>query len=80
MKVIVDANIVFSGILNSNSNIADVLINSNEQLLFIAPDFLRTEINKYYPKISKLTGMTLKEVKDSEYQIFKKINFFQRNK
>lgn len=76
MKVIVDANIVFSGILNSNSNIADVLINSNEQLLFIAPDFLRTEINKYHPKISKLTGMTLKEVKDSEYQIFKKINFF----
>lgn len=32
MKVIVDANIVFSAILNSNSKIGDVLINSGNNL------------------------------------------------
>lgn len=75
MKVIVDANIVFSGILNSNSKIADILINSGEQLIFIAPNFLRIEINKYHSKISKLTGMTTEEVQESEFQICKKIKF-----
>jgi predicted nucleic acid-binding protein len=75
VKVIVDANIVFSGILNSNSKIADILINSNERLIFIAPNFLRTEINKYHSKISKISGMTIEEVQESEFQICKKINF-----
>jgi hypothetical protein len=75
VKVIVDANIVFSGILNSNSKIADILINSGEQLIFIAPNFLRIEINKYHSKISKLTGMTAEEVQESEFQICKKIKF-----
>ena len=44
MKIIVDANIVFSGILNTNGKIGDLLINSKKQFEFIAPDFLRTEI------------------------------------
>ena len=44
MRVIVDANIVFSGILNSKGKIGDLLINSRKHLEFIAPDFLREEI------------------------------------
>ena len=47
MRVIVDANIVFSGILNSNGSIGDLLINSGHIFNFIAPDFLRIEIKIY---------------------------------
>ena len=75
MKVVVDANIVFSGILNTDSKIADVLINSKERILFIAPNFLRTEINKYHSKISKLSGMSMEDVYESEFQICKNIRF-----
>lgn len=46
MKIIVDANIVFSGILNTNSKIGDLLINSEKYFDFIAPDFLRIENQK----------------------------------
>ncbi len=47
MKIIVDANIVFSAILNTNSKIADLLLNSKGFFDFIAPDYLLTETKKY---------------------------------
>ena len=75
MKLIVDANIVFSGILNTNGKIADLLINSKKQFEFIAPDFLRKEIYKHYKKISKISGMTVEQVREAEFQICKDITF-----
>lgn len=75
MKLIVDANIVFSGILNSNGKIGDLLINSKKHFQFIAPDFLRTEIHKLYPKLSKISKMTIDDVRESEFQVCKEIIF-----
>ncbi|WP_436410293.1 PIN domain-containing protein [Parapedobacter flavus] len=48
MILIVDANIVFSGILNTDGKIGDLLINSVGYLKFIAPEYLRKEIKKHY--------------------------------
>lgn len=75
MKIIVDANIVFSGILKSDSKIGDLLINSGEIFKFIAPDFLRTEIYQHLDKLVKISKMTLEQVLEAEYQICKSINF-----
>ena len=75
MKIIVDANIVFSGILNTNGKIADVLINSHKQFTFISPDFLRTEIRKHYIRLTKISGLTLEQVQEAEFQICKDITF-----
>jgi len=44
VRLIVDANIVFSGIINSKGKIGDLLINSKNKFDFIAPDFLWNEI------------------------------------
>lgn len=75
MRIIVDANIIFSGILNSNGKIGDLLINSKKHFEFIAPDFLRTEIYNHYSRLSKISGMTLDEVREAEFQIYKDITF-----
>ena len=75
MKVIVDANIVFSGILNTKGKIGDILINSHHLIDFIAPDFLRTEIRNHYRKLSKISGLSMKELFESEFQICKEIVF-----
>ncbi len=75
MKVIVDANIVFSGILNSNGIIGDLLINSQKHFDFIAPHFLRAEIYKHYSRLSKISGMTIEQVREAEFQICKDITF-----
>jgi len=75
MKIIVDASIVFSGILNSNGKIGDLLINSDDFFSFIAPDFLRTEIYNHHKKLMDISNMTLGQILESEYQICKSITF-----
>jgi len=75
MKIVVDANIVFSGILNSNGKIGDLLINYGKHFSFIAPDFLRTEIYNHHEKLVRISNLTLTQVLESEYQIYKSIRF-----
>ena len=75
MRIIVDANIVFSGILNTNSKIGDLLINSKKKFYFIALEFLRTEIKKHYPKLIKISGLSLDQIQEAEFQIYKDIHF-----
>jgi len=75
MKIIVDANIVFSAILNTNSKIADLLLNSEGIFEFISPDYLLTETKKYHKKISLISKMSLGEVVRIENKITKPISF-----
>ncbi len=75
MKLIVDANIVFSAILNTNGKIGDLLINSNKYFNFIASGFLRIEIKKHYSKIIKVSGLTLEQVQEAEFEIYKDVTF-----
>lgn len=75
MRLIVDANIVFSGILNSKGKIGDLLINSRKYLEFIAPNFLHEEIFKHYSRLCKISGLTSEQVRESEFQVCKDITF-----
>ncbi len=75
VKFIVDANIVFSGILNTNGKIADLLINSEEYFDFIAPDFLRSEIHKHYHRLAKISGLTVRQIQESEFFLYRNITF-----
>jgi predicted nucleic acid-binding protein len=75
VKIIVDANIVFSAILNTSSKIGDLLINSKGYFEFIAPNFLQAEIYKHYPKLAKISGMTLEEVREAEAHVCEEIHF-----
>jgi predicted nucleic acid-binding protein len=75
VRVILDANIAFSGILSTNGRIGDLLINSAGLVDFIAPNFLRTEIKKHYPKLIKLSNMTLEEIRESEFQLYSGVTF-----
>lgn len=75
MRVIVDANIVFSGILNSKSKIGDLLINSSGLVDFIAPDFLRSEIRKHHNRLTKISKLSIEDIVDIEFIISKDIKF-----
>jgi predicted nucleic acid-binding protein len=75
VRIIVDANIVFSGILKSDGKIGDLLINSGGLFKFISPDFLRIEIQRHHEKLVKISKLSLDQVLESEFQICKSINF-----
>jgi predicted nucleic acid-binding protein len=75
MKVVIDANIVFSGILNTNGKIGDLLFNSHRQLEFIAPNFLRNEISKHHQRLQKISGLRSEEIREAEFLIYNHIHF-----
>ena len=75
MKIIVDANIIFSGILNSNGKIGDLLINSKKHFNFIAPEFLRYEIKSKYERLQSISNLNIAQIIEAEYQLCKDITF-----
>ena len=56
MTVIIDANIVFSIIINPGSRFGDYFLTNPDNLLFVSPNYLRKEIFKHQYKILKITG------------------------
>lgn len=75
MKLIVDTNIVFSGILNSKSNIGKILINSISYFEFYSVNFLNAELFKHRSRLRKLTGLTEEELEELVNLVTNKITF-----
>ncbi len=64
MKIVVDSNIVFSALLNSNSRIATILLNPGSKLSFYTTEELVFEIEKHRNKLKKLTSLSDFELSD----------------
>ena len=79
MKIIVDANIVFSAILNTNIRIAQILIYENPKFQFYSCDYLQTEILKHREKLLKLTNLSLGELLELENFITHNITFINEH-
>ncbi len=54
MRIVIDSNIAFSAILNSNSKISQIILQPKTRLNFYATNQLLIEINKHKSKIQKL--------------------------
>ena len=75
MKIIVDTNIVFSAILNSNSRIGKILLNSKEHFQFFTFNYLRTEIQRHTNKLLKLTKLNDVQLSELKELITQHITF-----
>ncbi|MBS1736142.1 MAG: DNA-binding protein [Bacteroidetes bacterium] len=75
MKIIVDTNIVFSAILNSNSRIGKILLNSKEHFQFFSCNYLQVEIHRHRNKLLKLTKLTEEHLSELESLVTEKITF-----
>lgn len=75
MKIIVDTNIIFSAILNSNGTIGNILFNSNDFLEFHSCNYMRFEIDKHWKKLIKISKLSEAELKESHYNVLSKIQF-----
>lgn len=73
MRIVVDTNIVFSAILNSNGLIGELLFNTENLFDFYAPEFMIDELNKHKTKLKQLTKMTSENIDVSIYQVLKNI-------
>ena len=75
MKIIVDTNIVFSAILNSNSRIGKILLNSKEHFQFFTCNYLKIEIQRHRNKLLKLTKLSEDQLSELQELITQHITF-----
>ena len=75
MRIVVDSNIAFSAILNSNSKIARIILQPKSRLNFYTTDQLLEEIEKYKYKLKSISGYTDEELNRSISLITNKFRF-----
>ena len=62
MKIIVDTNIIFSTLLNSNGTVGNLLFNSDRHFEFFSCSYMRYEIQKHWVKLKKISKLTDKQL------------------
>lgn len=73
MKIVVDTNIIFSGLLSPNGKISDLLLNSSDKFDFYTPTYLLDELKNHKLKLLKISGFSENELEFMKRNIFKKI-------
>jgi predicted nucleic acid-binding protein len=75
MKIVIDTNIIFSALLNSNSTIGDLLFNSDKHFEFYSCSYMRYEIQKHWYKLKKISKLSDEQLQISYAQVISKIKF-----
>lgn len=75
MKIVVDTNIIFSTLLNSNSIIGDLLFNSNNHFEFYSCSYMRYEIQKHWERLKKISKLSDDQLLVSYIQVLTKLKF-----
>ncbi|MFD2571713.1 PIN domain-containing protein [Spirosoma soli] len=80
MKIVVDTNVAFSAILNTNSKIGDLLFNSGELFTFYTCDYLQIELKRHKPKMLKVAKkMTEAQIDTTVSLVLGQITFINEN-
>jgi predicted nucleic acid-binding protein len=75
MKIVVDTNIIFSTLLNSNSTIGDLIFNSDKYFEFYSCSYMRYEIQKHWERLKKISKLSDKQLQVSYTQVLSKLKF-----
>ena len=75
MKIVVDTNIIFSAILNTNGKIGDLLLNSDDVFQFYSPDYTQDELKEHHRKLETLSNLNFDEIEKVKALLFKHIRF-----
>lgn len=75
MKIVVDSNIVFSAILNTQSKIGQLIINGSKYFDFYTIGLLKDEIQKHKDKILHSTKFSQTQFDDIFQLIISRISF-----
>lgn len=75
MKIVVDTNIIFSALLNTNGTIGDLIFNSEKVFEFYSCDYMRYEILKHWNKLKKISKLSDEQLQISYTQVISKIKF-----
>lgn len=75
MKIIIDSNIVFSAILNSQGKIGQLIINGSKYFNYFTVGLLKDEIFEHKNKILSISGFSSQQFEKSFMTITNRIQF-----
>lgn len=79
MKIVVDTNIVFSSLLNADSQIHDILFNSQGIFDFYTPEFMEGELGRYSDKISQFSKLDENRMAEAKLRLLRCVNLISEN-
>lgn len=74
-KIIVDTNIIFSCLLNSQGTIGDLIFNSHTIFDFYSNTYMRFEIRKHWSKLKRISKLTDLELETAYDKMLTKLIF-----
>ena len=75
MKIVVDTNIIFSALLNSNNTIGDLLFNPEMNFEFYSCDYMRYEIQKHWERLKMISKFSDKQLEISYSHVLSNLKF-----
>jgi predicted nucleic acid-binding protein len=75
VKIILDTNIIFSCLLNSNGTIGDIIFDYHGDFEFYSCDYMRFEIDKHWEKLKRISKLSDKDLHESLFRLLTKIHF-----
>ena len=75
MTTVVDTNIIFSALLNSDGLIGDLLFNSHGIFDFYSCNYMRKEIEKHWDRLKRLSKLKHANLEESKLRVYSRINF-----
>jgi predicted nucleic acid-binding protein len=75
MKIVVDTNIIFSALLNSNTAIGDLLFNPGNYFEFYSCNYMRYEIQKHWERLKKISKLSDDQLEVSSSLILSRLKF-----
>lgn len=75
MRIVVDTNMAFSAILNTNSKISRIILQPKSKLNFYSTEQLNSELIKHWNKIKKISGYSDADLHKVVQLITSKIRF-----
>jgi predicted nucleic acid-binding protein len=74
-KIIVDTNILFSFLLNTQGNIGDLLFNEEGIFEFYSNEYMRYEIRKHWAKLKKISKLSDSELETAYDKLLARLTF-----
>jgi len=75
MKIVVDTNIIFSALLNSNNTIGDLLLSPDKYFEFYSCSYMRYEIQKHWERLKKISKLSDEQLEVSYSHVLSKLKF-----
>lgn len=78
-KIVVDTNIIFSCLLNSQGVIGDLIFNSGNVFTFYGNEYMRFEIRKHWEKLKKISKLADAELETAYNKLLTRLTFIHED-